>query len=52
MRSLSTCKKEVTMETIINVGADVHKDTNSVCMFDWKDGSLFAQAVIEPVLRI
>ena len=40
------------METIINVGADVHKDTNSVCMFDWKDGSLFAQAVIEPVLRI
>ena len=36
------------METIINVGADVHKDTNSVCMFDWKDGSFFAQAVIEP----
>ena len=36
------------METIINVGADVHKDTNSVCMFDWNDGSFFAEAVIEP----
>ena len=36
------------METIINVGADVHKDTNSVCMFDWNEGSFFAEAVIEP----
>ena len=36
------------METIINVGADVHKDTNSVCMFDWKEGTFFAEAVIEP----
>ena len=36
------------METIIPVGADVHKDTNSVCMFDWNDGSFFAEAVIEP----
>ena len=36
------------MENIIYVGADVHKDTNSVCMFDWNDGSFFAEAVIEP----
>ena len=48
MCSLSTCKMEVTMETIINVGADVHKDTNSVCMFDWNEGSFFAEAVIGP----
>ena len=48
MCSLSTCKMEVTMENIIYVGADVHKDTNSVCMFDWNDGSFFAEAVIEP----
>ena len=34
------------MENIIYVGADVHKDTNSVCMFDWNDGSFFAEAVI------
>ena len=48
MCSLSTCKMEVTMETIINVGADVHKDTNSVCMFDWNEGLFFAEAVIGP----
>ena len=36
------------MGNIIYVGADVHKDTNSVCMFDWEDGSFFAEAVIEP----
>ena len=36
------------METIIPVGADVHKYTNSVCMFDFKEGSFFAEAVIEP----
>ena len=36
------------METIIPVGADVHKDTNSVCMFDWNDGVFFAEAAIEP----
>ena len=35
------------METIIPVGADVHKDTNSVCMFDFKEGLFFAEAVIE-----
>lgn len=48
MCSLSTCKMEVTIENIIYVGADVRKDTNSVCMFDWNDGSFFAEAVIEP----
>ena len=36
------------MGSIITVGADVHKDTNSVCMFDWNDSSFFAEAVIEP----
>ena len=36
------------MESIVTVGADVHKDTNSVCMFDWNDSSFFAEAVIEP----
>ena len=36
------------MKNIIYVGADVHKDTNSVCMFDWDDSSFFAEAVIGP----
>ncbi len=45
MDSLSTCKMEVTMENIIYVGADVHKETNSVCMFDWNDGSIYALAI-------
>ena len=36
------------METIIPVGADVHKDTNSECLFDFKEGAFFAEAVIEP----
>ena len=35
------------MESIVTVGADVHKDTNSVCMFDWNDSSFFAEAVID-----
>ena len=36
------------MRNIIPVGADVHKDTNSVCMFDFKKGLFFGEAVIQP----
>ena len=46
--ALAHVRWEVTIENIIYVGADVRKDTNSVCMFDWNDGSFFAEAVIEP----
>ena len=33
--------------SVIYVGIDVHKDTNSVCMYDPEDGSFFAQAKLD-----
>lgn len=33
--------------SVIYVGIDVHKDTNSVCMYDPADGSLFAESRLD-----
>ncbi len=33
--------------SVIYVGVDVHKDTNSVCMYDPEDSSLFAEARLD-----
>jgi hypothetical protein len=42
--SVSTYKLEVTMESIIYVGVDVHKATNSVCMFDREHNRYLGEA--------
>ncbi|MGN1189675.1 MAG: IS110 family transposase [Candidatus Ornithospirochaeta sp.] len=34
-------------ESVIYVGIDVHKDTNSVCMFDSRDNTFFAESTLD-----
>ena len=33
--------------SVIYVGVDVHKDTNSICMYDPEDSSFFAEARLD-----
>ena len=34
-------------DSVIYVGIDVHKDTNSVCMYDRQDNAFFAEAKLD-----
>ena len=34
-------------DSVIYVGIDVHKDTDSVCMYDRQDNSFFAEAKLD-----
>ena len=34
-------------DSVIYVGIDVHKDTNSVCMYDRQDNAFFAEAKLQ-----
>ena len=34
-------------DSVVYVGIDVHKDTNSVCMYDEKDNIFFAEAKLD-----
>ena len=40
-------RRSLMKDSVIYVGIDVHKDTNSVCMYDRQDNAFFAEAKLD-----
>ena len=40
-------RRSLMKDSVIYVGIDVHKDTNSVCMYDMQDNAFFAEAKLD-----
>ncbi len=40
-------RRSLMKDSVIYVGIDVHKDTNSTCMYDRQDNTFFAEAELD-----
>ena len=40
-------RRSLMKDSVIYVGIDVHKDTNSTCMYDRQDNTFFAEADLD-----